>query len=121
MCRSIKPLRKEAEWTDDVSAFLPPAWVDAAGVRGRYELPPRPGVVYGGTTDPTGGGPDAWPLCIWHVAGEGDRARLIIDVLRSHRRTGSRKRSAHPGAWCGKIPPTTSRSGSCTTRLPAIL
>jgi hypothetical protein len=91
--RRLAPRRFEREyealWIDDVDAFVPPTWVDACVVRGRHELPPQQGVRYGATTDPFGGGGDAWPLHVYHTEGEQERSRLVSDVLRSHRRVGS--------------------------------
>jgi hypothetical protein len=78
----------EAEFLDDIASFVPPSWVDDAVITGRHELPPRSGVLYFAATDPSGGGADAWPLLIAHVEGEDDTARLVVDVLRSHRRVG---------------------------------
>src|ERR671937_154227 len=36
----------EAEFADDLEAFLPAAWVDQAVILGRHELAPRDGVRY---------------------------------------------------------------------------
>ena len=88
----LDPLRYrreyEAEWLDDVDAFLPAAWVDAAVVTDRRELPRRDGMRYFGTVDPSGGGADAFALEVSHVEGEGDARTLVVDALRSHRRVG---------------------------------
>src|SRR5215831_14643252 len=54
----------EAEFADDVAAFLPAAWVDEAVVAGCHELPPRGGIRYFGAVDPSGGGADAFTLAI---------------------------------------------------------
>jgi hypothetical protein len=77
----------EAEWIDDLDAFVPPTWVEAAVVKGRRELPPRSDTDYAATTDPIGGGPDEWPIHIYHV--EHDSRHLVVDVLRAHRRVGT--------------------------------
>lgn len=37
----------EADFTDDLQAFLPGAWVEGAVVSGRRELAPQPGDLYG--------------------------------------------------------------------------
>ena len=79
----------EAEFFDDISTFIPAAWVDDAIVRNRHERHAIPGVEYIATTDPTGGGSDHWPLHIAHVEQRGDTPYLVQDVLRSHRRVGS--------------------------------
>jgi hypothetical protein len=87
----LDPLRfrreYEAEWADDVDAFVPPTWIHAAVVTGRHELAPERGVVYAAVTDPMGGGLDEWPLLIFHV--DEDSRQLVVDVLRAHRRVGT--------------------------------
>lgn len=45
----------DAEFLDDLEAFLPGAWVDGAVIPGRHELPPQPGLVYVAAVDPSGG------------------------------------------------------------------
>jgi hypothetical protein len=70
----------EAEFSDDLEAFLPSAWVDAAVVPGRHELPPREGVSYTAAADPSGGGADSFTLAIVHPEGEG--RRIIQDVMK---------------------------------------
>lgn len=72
----------EAEFVDDLSAFLPAAWVEAAVKIGRFELPPRAGVTYIAGCDPSGGGPDAFTFSIVHRDGE----RVVQDVLKGYRR-----------------------------------
>ncbi len=72
----------EAEFTDDLSAFLPTAWVQAAVKAGRFELPPRAGVTYVAACDPSGGGPDAFTFTIVHRDGE----RVVQDVLKGYKR-----------------------------------
>ncbi len=68
----------EAEFLDDLEAFLPGAWVDGVVIPGRHELPPQPGVVYVAAVDPSGGGPDAFTLAIVHLEG----GRIVQDVMR---------------------------------------
>lgn len=70
----------EAEFADDVEGFLPAAWIDAAVVAGRHELPPRRDVAYVAAVDPSGGGADAFTLAIVHVEAEGER--VIQDVMK---------------------------------------
>lgn len=78
-----------AEWIEDVATAFAWPWIEAAANRDRpQEYPVREAVRYRATTDPTGGGDDAWPLLIYHVEGDGAEARLIVDVLRSRRRAG---------------------------------
>src|SRR5262249_15728946 len=52
----------EAEFAEDLAAFLPAAWVDQAVMAGRHELPPRADVRYVAAVDPSGGGADAFTL-----------------------------------------------------------
>ncbi len=54
----------EAEFAEDLEAFLPSAWIEEAAVPGRHELPPRDGVRYVGAVDLSGGGDDAFPFAI---------------------------------------------------------
>jgi hypothetical protein len=70
------------EFAEDVSAFLPAVWIDEAAVAGRHELPPMAGVTYHATSDPSGGGGDAFTVSIQHVEGEGEERRLVQDVMR---------------------------------------
>jgi hypothetical protein len=77
----------EAAFVEDLEAFLPSQWVDDAVVRGRYELPPRPGVVYTAAVDPSGGGADAFTLCICHGEGAGADLRVVVDVMKGWSRT----------------------------------
>lgn len=72
----------EAEFSDDVEAFLPHEWVEDAVVEGRHELPPRKGVDYIGAVDPSGGGADAFTFSIVHVEDE----KVVQDVMRGWKR-----------------------------------
>jgi len=45
----------EAEFAEDLESFLPTAWIEAAVVKGRHELPSLPGVTYIAAVDPSGG------------------------------------------------------------------
>ena len=76
----------EAEFVDDVAAFLPAAWVDDAVIAHRYELPPQPGVRYVAAVDPSGGGADAFTLAIVHAE---DAGRVVHDVMKAHGRVGA--------------------------------
>lgn len=80
----------EAEFAEDLEAFLPAAWVDQALIPGRHELPPRPGFRYIAAVDPSGGGPDAFTLAIVHAEGEGQERRVVQDVMRGWARVGDR-------------------------------
>jgi hypothetical protein len=80
-----------AEFAEDLTAFLTTKWVDDVVVSGRYELPPRPGVQYVAAVDASGGGRDAFTLAIVHTEFEGENGKLVQDVMRSYRQTGSEK------------------------------
>lgn len=80
----------EAEFAEDLEAFLPSAWVDEAVVPGRHELPPVEGVIYLAAVDPSGGGPDHFTFAIVHTEGTGQECRVVQDVMRGWSRTGSR-------------------------------
>ncbi len=90
--RRLDPLRfareYEAEFAEDVDAFLPAAWVEAAVVAGRRELPPREGVRYTAAVDPSGGGADAFTLAVVHREGEGAEARVVLDATKGWHRVG---------------------------------
>lgn len=75
----------EAEFADDLSAFLPAAWIDVAVQVGRHELSPRSGVTYLAATDPSGGGPDAFTFTICHREGD----RFVQDVIKGYHRQGT--------------------------------
>ena len=85
--RRLDPTRFEreymAEFLEDVDVFLPAAWVDAAVVAGRHELPPRDGVRYVAAVDPSGGGADHFTLAVAHVEGKGADRRVVQDVMRA--------------------------------------
>jgi len=76
----------EAEFAEDVDAFLPAAWVDGAVEWGRHERPPHDARQYVAAIDPFGGGPDAFTLVIVHTEGS-DPARLVVqDVMKGWER-----------------------------------
>jgi hypothetical protein len=68
----------EAQFADDLAAFLGWEQIDRAVVRGRSELPPQPGMTYYAAVDPSGGGADAFTCSIVH----GDEGTVVQDVLR---------------------------------------
>jgi hypothetical protein len=72
----------EAEFAEDLEAFLPAAWIDDAVMEGRHELPPRAGVSYIAAVDPSGGGPDFFTVCVVHVEGHGGERRVVQDAMR---------------------------------------
>jgi hypothetical protein len=72
-----------AEWLGqfrkDRASYVSRSVAEAAVVRGRFELPPLPGIAYQSFTDPAGGsGSDPMTLAIVHREGE----RVIHDCLR---------------------------------------
>src|SRR5262249_30892244 len=71
------------EFSEDIEAFLPAAWIDTAMVPNRYELPPRDNYRYVGAVDPSGGGGDALTLAIVHLEGVGAQRRIVHDVMKS--------------------------------------
>jgi hypothetical protein len=73
----------EAEFAEDISAFLPSAWVDAAVRPGRHELPPLDKVPYVAAVDASGGGADAFTLAVVHAEGDGPGKTIVQDVMRS--------------------------------------
>jgi hypothetical protein len=76
-----------AEFADDLDSFLPSAWVEAAIIRDRHELPPQDGVRYAAAVDPSGGGADAFTLAIVHCEGTGHERRVVQDVMKSWSRS----------------------------------
>ena len=74
----------EAQFGDDVSAFVPFAWIDAAVQTGRFEVQPR-GLRAIAAMDPSGGGPDAFTCAIVLLEGE----RVIQAVMRGKARQGA--------------------------------
>jgi hypothetical protein len=93
--RRLDPVRYlreyEAEFAEDLEALLPSAWVEAAVVAERHELPPMDGVAYVAACDPSGGGQDTFALTICHAEGRGAERRVVQDVLKGW--TGSRRAS----------------------------
>jgi hypothetical protein len=79
----------EAEFIEDLEAFLQPQWVEDAVIAGRHELPPRVGERYVAAVDPSGGGADAFTLAIVHVEDEGSARRVVLDVVKGWSRVGS--------------------------------
>jgi len=95
----------EAEFAEDVDAFLPGAWVDAAVRPGRHELPPMEATTYYAAVDASGGGADAFTLGIVHGEGE----RVVQDVMRSWR--GSRTEHVDLEGIVGEIVEILQRYG----------
>ncbi len=84
--RRLDPVRYareyEAEFAEDLDAFLSTAWVEGAVVADCHESPPQDGVRYVARVDPSGGGDDAFPLAIVHAEGTGAGRRIVQDVMR---------------------------------------
>ena len=68
-----------AEFRSDIAAALDEAWLQAATVPGRHELPYRKGHSYVAFTDPSGGRGDAFTLAIAHE----EDGRRMLDLLHS--------------------------------------
>ena len=83
------------EFRVDVETFIAREVVEAAVMRGRFELPPGPG-VYVGFVDPSGGSSDSFTLAIAHRRVDGV---VVLDALRE------RKPPSRPRPWS-----TSSRS-----------
>lgn len=79
----------EADFAEDLEAHLPGAWVEAAVVPGRHELPPQDRVTYTAAVDASGGGACAFTLSLHHVEGQGAERRVIQDVMKGWARTRS--------------------------------
>lgn len=79
----------EAEFAEDLDAFLASQWVEDAVVKGRHELPPREDVRYVVACDPSGGGADAFTLAICHAEGAGSSSRVTQDVMKGWSRVGA--------------------------------
>jgi len=76
----------EAEFAEDLEAFLPAAWVEGAVMVGRYELPPQAGKAYRAAGDSMGAGtqnPDRFTLTILHSDGAGSEMKIVQDLMRS--------------------------------------
>jgi hypothetical protein len=72
----------EAEWREDIEAFITAELVEAVMIPGRYELPKIDGPNYFGFIDPSGGRQDAFTMGICHRESSG---KIVMDVLRERR------------------------------------
>lgn len=72
----------EAEFRADIEAFMPPEFIDAVVIPGRFELPKIEGVEYFGACDPSGGRQDSMTLAIAHKDKDG---KIVLDVSREQR------------------------------------
>jgi hypothetical protein len=80
----------EAEFSEDVNAFLPSAWVEAAITTGRRERPYLAGPYYVAAIDSSGGGEserhDRFTFTICHAEWIAESYRVVQDVLKGWRR-----------------------------------
>jgi hypothetical protein len=76
---------------DDATAF-PSAWIEAAVVRGRGDLPPQPGVTYAAGVDTSGGGGDTFALVVAHQESgkDGRKGRVLVDLVCGWRNVRNR-------------------------------
>jgi len=69
----------EAEWREDIEAFLSLEIIEAAIVQGRYELPKVDGFSYKAFMDPSGGRQDSFSIAITH---QEENRKLVLDCIR---------------------------------------
>ena len=69
----------EAEWRDDIEAFLGMEVIEAAVVPGRFELPRLKDMEYLGFIDPSGGRGDSFTLAVCHKEESG---KIVLDCIR---------------------------------------
>jgi len=72
----------EAEFRADIEAFMPPEFIEAVVIPGRFELPKIEDADYFGACDPSGGRQDSMTLAIAHKDKD---AKVILDVSREQR------------------------------------
>lgn len=72
----------EAEFRADIEAFMPPEFIEAVVIPGRFELPKIEGVDYFGSCDPSGGRQDSMTMAIVHKYKE---EKVIVNVSREQR------------------------------------
>jgi len=82
-----------AEFRSDIESFVGLEVVLSAVEKGVYERPPRPGIVYRGFCDPSGGHNDSYTLAIAHSSAD----KLVLDLLA---RRGRRSPPSRPPASC---------------------
>lgn len=73
----------EAEFREDLEAFISLEAIERVIIPGRTELPPVEGFQYFGFVDPSGGGGDLFTLSIGHK--EQDRNKIVQDILRGRK------------------------------------
>jgi hypothetical protein len=88
--RRLDPVRFsrefEAEFADDVAAFVPREWIDGAVRVGRFELPPNRGLRAVAVIDPSGGGLDAFTFTVVFVMAD---ETIVQAVMKGAARQGS--------------------------------
>jgi hypothetical protein len=71
----------DADFREDIEAFLPLEVIEAVVIRGRIELPRDEKVSYFSFADPSGGGGDSFTLSIGHK----EKGKVIQDALRARK------------------------------------
>jgi len=71
-----------AEFRADIEAFMPPEFIEAVVIPGRFELPKIDGAEYFAFCDPSGGRQDSMTLGIAH---KDENKKVILDVLREQK------------------------------------
>ncbi len=71
----------DAEFREDIEAFLPLEMIERVIIPGRVELPFIEKFTYQGFTDPSGGGGDSFTLSIGHK----ENGKVIQDVLKAQK------------------------------------
>jgi len=69
----------EAEWREDIEAFLSLDVIETAVIPGRFELPRLADINYVGFIDPSGGRQDSFTLAICHKDRGG---KIVLDCVR---------------------------------------
>jgi hypothetical protein len=72
----------DAQFRDDIAAYIPREIIDACIVPGRFELPRITGAIYHAYVDPSGGSSDSMTLGVAHREKSGT---LILDCAREVR------------------------------------
>jgi hypothetical protein len=72
----------DAQFRDDIAAFVSREIVHACTVPGRFEVPPMPNCKYHAFVDPSGGSADSMTLAISHAVGD---AGVMLDAVREVR------------------------------------
>jgi len=72
----------EAEFRADIEAFMPPEFIEAVVIPGRFELPKIEDADYYAFVDPSGGRQDSMTMGIAHKEKDG---KIPLDVIREQR------------------------------------